>query len=145
MAKVCARRQKRGRQEVWTDVSAARLDALVVWMPSPSQKMQAVEAKIARRLGRLHKRQNLPRTTLVRIAVRVEQAWKDTCDATVRNLKAEVAKKRVHKRSYQLFWQALGEGERKRLARMLMEVRAEELRGVERDSFWGLDPDGYPN
>ena len=56
-----------------------------------------------------------------------------------------MAKKRVHKRSYQLFWQALGEGERKRLSRMLMEVRAEELRGVERDSFWGLDPDGYPN
>ena len=61
---------------------------------------------------------------------RVEQAWKDTSDATVRNLEAQVAKKRVHKRSYQLFWQALGEGERKRLARMLMEVRAEELRGV---------------
>ena len=56
-----------------------------------------------------------------------------------------MAKKRVHKRSYQLFWQALGEGERKRPARMLIEVRAEELRGVERDSFWGLDPDGYPN
>lgn len=76
---------------------------------------------------------------------RVEQAWKDTSDATVRNLEAAVAKKRVHTRSYQLFWQVLGEGERKRLARMLMKVRAEELRGVERDSFWGLDPDGYPN
>lgn len=60
-------------------------------------------------------------------------------------LEAEVAKKRVHTRSYQLFWQVLGERERKRVARMLMKVRAEELRGVERDSFWGLDPDGYPN
>jgi hypothetical protein len=27
----------------------------------------------------------------------------------------------------------------------LMEARAEELRGVEQMSFWGLDPDKYPN
>jgi hypothetical protein len=67
----------------------------------------------------------------------VEQAWRDTSDATIRNLEVEVAKKRVHKKCYQLLWQALGEGERKKLTRMLMEVRAKELRGVERDSFWG--------
>ena len=51
-----------------------------------------------------------------------------------------MAKKRVHTRSYQLFWQVLGEGERKRLARMLMKVRAEELRGVERDFLLGVRP-----
>jgi hypothetical protein len=49
---------------------------------------------------------------------KVEQAWKDTSDATVRNLEAAVAKKRVHTRSYQLFWQVLGEGERKGLAQV---------------------------
>jgi hypothetical protein len=76
---------------------------------------------------------------------RVEAAWKEAAAATVRNLEAEAAKKRVQKRSYQIYWQALGGGDRKKLVRLLMEARAEELRGVEQMSFWGLDPDKYPN
>ncbi|MBZ5626501.1 MAG: hypothetical protein LAQ69_48635 [Acidobacteriia bacterium] len=76
---------------------------------------------------------------------RVEQAWTEASEATVRNLEAEVLKKRRHKKSYRDFWQALGSGDRKKLARLLMEARAEELHGVERMSFWALDPEGYPN
>ena len=76
---------------------------------------------------------------------RVEQAWIVASNAAVSNLEAEVVKKRIHKKSYQLFWQAIGDFDRKKLVRMLMEARAEELRGVELDSFWGLDPDRYPN
>jgi hypothetical protein len=75
----------------------------------------------------------------------LEQAWRAASDATVRNLEATVAKKRVHKESYQIFWQAVGSGDRKKLVRLLMEARAEELSGVQRDSFWGLRPEGYPN
>jgi hypothetical protein len=76
---------------------------------------------------------------------RLEAAWNDAAAATVRNLEAEVAKKRVRKRSYQIYWQALGGNDRRKLARMLMEARAEELNSVQRDSFWGLNPDKYPN
>jgi hypothetical protein len=78
---------------------------------------------------------------------KLEAAWNEAAAATVRNLEAEVVKKRVHKKSYQTYWQALGEGDRKKLARLLMEARTEELpsHGVERMSFWGLDPDRYPN
>ena len=76
---------------------------------------------------------------------RVEQAWKTTAEATVRNLEAEAVKKRVRTENYRIVWQALGSGSRKKLVRLVMEARAEELRGVEKDSFWGLNPDGYPN
>jgi len=77
---------------------------------------------------------------------RVEQAWQEASDAAVRNLEQKVRKKGRSKESYQLFWQAVGKGERKELARRLMEARAEEIHNdVERMSFLGLDPDSYPN
>jgi hypothetical protein len=76
---------------------------------------------------------------------RLEAAWNESAKATVGNLEAQVVKKRVKKRSYQIYWQALGEGDRRKLARLLMEARAEELSGVQRMSFLGLDPDKYPN
>jgi len=62
---------------------------------------------------------------------RVEDAWRITAEATVRNLEEAAAKKRVKPERYRLFWQAIGS--------------AEELRGVQKDSFWGLKPEGYPN
>ena len=76
---------------------------------------------------------------------RYEQAWTTTSVATVHNLEATLVKKRVHKRSYQIFWRAIGGGERKELVRLLMEARAEELHGRERQAFLALDPEGYPN
>ena len=76
---------------------------------------------------------------------RVEPAWDDACDAVVRNLEAKVKAKGRSKKSYQLFWQAIGNFDRKKLVRMLMDARAEELPGVEKDSFLALDPTQYPN
>jgi hypothetical protein len=76
---------------------------------------------------------------------RVEQAWAEASQATVNHLEAQVVKKGVKKRSYQIFWQALGSGDQKKLVRLLMDARAEELRGPQRQSFLALDPDGYPN
>jgi hypothetical protein len=76
---------------------------------------------------------------------RVEPALKEASDATVRNLEAKVLKRGRSKMSYQLFWQGIAEGDRKKLVRMLMDTGAAELGGVERMSFLGLDPDRYPN
>jgi hypothetical protein len=79
------------------------------------------------------------------ILPRLEIAWNDACDATVRNLEAKVVKRGRSQESYQLFWRGIGKGERKELVRLLMDARAEELDGVERMSFQALDPDGYPH
>jgi hypothetical protein len=79
------------------------------------------------------------------ILPRLEMAWNDACDATVRNLEAKVEKRGRSKESYQHFWRGIGKGERKELVRLLMDARAEELDGVERMSFQALDPDGYPH
>jgi hypothetical protein len=77
---------------------------------------------------------------------RVESAWQEASDAAVRNLEQKVRQQGRSKESYQLFWKAVGKGERKELARRLMEARAEEIRNdVERMSFLGLDPDNYTN
>ena len=76
---------------------------------------------------------------------RVEPAWDDACDAVVRNLEAKVKAKGRSKESYQVFWRAIGKFDEKTLVRMLMDARAEELRGVEKDSFLALDPLQYPN
>jgi hypothetical protein len=76
---------------------------------------------------------------------RVEPAWEEACDATVRNLEAKVRAKNRGKDSYQMFWRALSSFDRKTLVRSLMAVRAEELGGVEKDSFLAMDPSQYPN
>ncbi len=77
---------------------------------------------------------------------RVEPAWQDAADATVRNLEEKVRKRNRSKESYQLFWRAIGKGDRKELVRRLMEARAKEISSdVERMSFQGLNPDDYPN
>lgn len=76
---------------------------------------------------------------------RVEPAWEEACDAAVRNMEAKVKARDRSKESYQMFWRALGKFDRKTLVRSLMEARAEELRGVEKDSFLGMDPNQYPN
>jgi hypothetical protein len=77
---------------------------------------------------------------------RVEPAWKDACDATVRNMEAKVKARGRSKESYQVFWKALGNFDRKTLIRRLMDARAREIdSNVERMSFMALDPDRYPN
>jgi hypothetical protein len=76
----------------------------------------------------------------------LESAWQEASDAAVRNLEQKVRKAGRSKQSYQLFWRAIGKGERKELARRLMQARAEEIHNVvEQRSFLGLDPDNYPN
>jgi hypothetical protein len=77
---------------------------------------------------------------------RVEPAWKNTCDATVRNMEAKVKAKGRSKESYQVFWQALGNFDRKTLIRALMDARAREIDDhQEKASFMALNPDLYPN
>jgi hypothetical protein len=77
---------------------------------------------------------------------RAEEGWKDACEATVRNLEAKVKKSGRGKFSYQILWQSIGGGERRQLARRLMDARAKEISSsVERISFEALNPDGYPN
>ena len=76
---------------------------------------------------------------------RVEPALKEASGATVRNLEAKVLKRGRSKMSYQLFWQGIAEGDRKKLVRMLMDTGGAELGAVKRMSFLGLDPDRYPN
>jgi hypothetical protein len=77
---------------------------------------------------------------------RVEPAWRSAAEATVRNLEAKVQAKGRSKESYQAFWQALGDFDRKTLVRSLMEGRAEEIGDdIQQMSFMGMDPDLYPN
>lgn len=78
---------------------------------------------------------------------RSEQAWNDTSGATVRNLEAHAAQRKHSKKSYQIFWQGIGDWDRKKLVKHVMEAQAEDLPdyGTEKDSFWALDPEGYPN
>jgi hypothetical protein len=78
---------------------------------------------------------------------RSEQAWKETSAATVRNLEAHVIKQKRSKKSYQIFWQGIGDWDRKKLVKHVMEAQAEDLPnyGTEKASFWSLDPQGYPN
>jgi hypothetical protein len=77
---------------------------------------------------------------------RVEPAWKSAADATVRNLEAKVQARKRSKESYQAFWQALANFDRKTLVRSLMESRAEEIdEDVQKMSFMAMDPDLYPN
>ena len=77
---------------------------------------------------------------------RLEGAWTESATATVRNLEAEVIKKKKHKESYQVFWRAMAGDQRKKLARLVMESVAEDIEGsAQQMSFWGLNPDNYPN
>ena len=77
---------------------------------------------------------------------RVIPAWNDACDNVVRNMEKKVRDRGRSKESYQNFWQAIGQFDRKTLIRRLMDSRAEEINhDVERMSFMALDPDGYPN
>jgi hypothetical protein len=77
---------------------------------------------------------------------RVEPVWNSVCAAAVRNLEAKVQARGRSKESYQAFWQALGNFDRKTLVRSLMEGRAEEIQNdIEQMSFMGMDPNLYPN
>jgi hypothetical protein len=78
---------------------------------------------------------------------RSEAAWKDTADATVRNLEARVRKRNRSKKSYQIFWQGIGDWDRNTLVERIMKAQEEDLPdyGTEKASFKSLDPANYPN
>lgn len=74
-----------------------------------------------------------------------ERAWNKAVDQTMKELDATVAKKRIQKKSYQVYLRALGDNDRKTLAVEIMKGFAKEYaEGVERNTFWTPNPD-YPN
>lgn len=77
---------------------------------------------------------------------KAEAAWKESSEAAVRNMDAEVVKKQRQKSSYQAVWRALTNDEPKKLVRLVMEALEERVEWpARRESFWTLNPEQYPN